>query len=213
MPAFDLTLSTVLVRIVVLLPILAVAGLVAALAARLLGDEGPAQDGRMTANPFVHLDMLGALGFVVTGLGWGRPVALSPEGLRGGRVAVLAVIAAPVIALLLLAWAAVLVLPFAARITTGAGVSMLGTGFAALVRTATGFALFNLLPVLPLIGGYLLDAVAPAPARWLRDKPVVPALVLLALLFSGLPTRMLSGPVTALLAFVSGGAGSLVGSY
>ena len=86
---FDLTLAGLLTRLVVLLPIIAVHGFFLCLAARLLGDDGPSQDGRLTLNPLVHLDMLGALAFLAFGVGWITPLKLTPSALKGGICGVL----------------------------------------------------------------------------------------------------------------------------
>src|SRR5690606_2669981 len=135
-------------------------------------------------------------------VGWAKPVDLDPGRLRGGRAAVLVVIAAATLSVLALALVAVLALPFAARVTTGGGVSMLAAGLAALARGAVGFALFNLVPLLPLAAGYLIDAALPTVARWLREQPLVPALLLVVLVATGVPGQVLGRPVTALLALV-----------
>lgn len=51
-------------------------GFLLALSARLLGDPGPAHDGRMTLNPLRHLDIFSLLGFAVAQIGWIRPMTM-----------------------------------------------------------------------------------------------------------------------------------------
>ena len=45
-----------------------------ALAAVKLGDDTPRWQGRLTLNPFAHIDYLGALCILMFGFGWAKPV-------------------------------------------------------------------------------------------------------------------------------------------
>ena len=50
-----------------------------ALVAYWLGDPTPKEMGRLSLNPFAHLDPYGALMILVVGLGWGKPVQIKDE--------------------------------------------------------------------------------------------------------------------------------------
>lgn len=50
-----------------------------------LGDPTPAKDGRLTLNPFVHIDAFGFLILILTGFGWAKPVITNPSMFRGNR--------------------------------------------------------------------------------------------------------------------------------
>ena len=50
-----------------------------------LGDPGPRHDGRLTFNPFAHLDILGGISAVLFSVGWIKPIAIDPAELRPGR--------------------------------------------------------------------------------------------------------------------------------
>ena len=45
-----------------------------ALAAKLLGDDTAERQGRISLNPFAHLDLVGTIGIVLLGIGWAKPV-------------------------------------------------------------------------------------------------------------------------------------------
>lgn len=45
-------------------------------AADLLGDPTPRMMGRLTMNPFVHLDLIGSLALIIGGFGWAKPVVV-----------------------------------------------------------------------------------------------------------------------------------------
>jgi Zn-dependent protease len=66
-----------------------------AFAADTLGDTLPGRQGRVTLNPFAHLDPAGTLLMLFVGFGWGKPVQFNPFGLKvSPRTATLLVSAA-----------------------------------------------------------------------------------------------------------------------
>jgi Zn-dependent protease len=191
----DLTLQLILMRALAALVLFPAQGLAVAATAVALGDPGPRYDGRLTASPFAHLDLLGLVGIVLFGLGWSKPVAVNPGELRSGRAGLVAVVLAgtlgpltAAVALHLLTAPALTTLPLSGGLVA-----------AAFLRTAAALclanALFNLLPVPPLVGGHLLRALGVSVPAWLaRLFPVA----LLALAGTGL-ARALIGPAEAVL--------------
>jgi Zn-dependent protease len=134
-----------------------------AFAADRLGDDTPRSQGRVTLNPLAHIDFIGTILipllniFIFRGLpifGWGKPVITHPGNFRRPkRDDILTCLAGPgsnlVLALLGVLLGAVLVLrqPRFAE--------LLGD----LIVMNIGLALFNLLPLPPLDGGYVLRRV------------------------------------------------------
>ena len=53
-----------------------------ALAAKLLGDDTAEQQGRISLNPFVHLDLIGTIGIILFRVGWAKPVPVNPARCR-----------------------------------------------------------------------------------------------------------------------------------
>ncbi|MBQ3842969.1 MAG: site-2 protease family protein [Ruminiclostridium sp.] len=53
-----------------------------ALAAKLLGDDTAERQGRLTLNPFAHLDIMGTIGILAFGIGWAKPVPVNPSRCR-----------------------------------------------------------------------------------------------------------------------------------
>ncbi|MDE7280452.1 MAG: site-2 protease family protein, partial [Ruminiclostridium sp.] len=47
--------------------------------AKLLGDDTAEKSGRLTLNPIVHLDPMGAIAMLLFGIGWAKPVPVSPS--------------------------------------------------------------------------------------------------------------------------------------
>lgn len=135
-------------------------GYTLSLIAGFLGDKGPAYDGRLTLNPFVHFDFIGTLALLLFGVGWIRPVRLEPELFRHPRrdsvLAVLLCLGSSVlVALLLLALRTPLVLSGTGVVRTL--IPVINNFFV----TALMCSALNLLPLPPLIGGHLLYALAP----------------------------------------------------
>lgn len=174
----NLTVQLIVFRVFALLLVAAVQGVAVAGAAVLMGDSGPRHDGRLSPSPARHLDVVGTIATVLFGLGWIRPLEVDAGALRPGRIGILAVVLAG--SLGLLALAAVLAALVPPALTTLPYSAALST--AAFLQSAASlsiwFALFSLVPVPPLTGGLLLDAVGlrlPVRHRWLLA--VVPLLL------------------------------------
>ncbi|HTJ59489.1 MAG TPA: hypothetical protein VL418_18290 [Devosiaceae bacterium] len=185
---YDLTLQTMLFQGLSLLIIAAVNGFVVSLVSKALGDPGPAYDGRLTLNPFPAVDILGALGALVFALGWIKPVVLTPKDLQPRGWGAAAIVLAGSLAVAILAVLVSLLLPVVALTFPSTGAPLGQDFIAKFVHAALGFALVNLIPLPPLAGGYLLDALWPAGAAFLRKYAIIVGIVLLGLLATGYPT-------------------------
>lgn len=132
-----------------------------ALVARWLGDDTAERQGRISLNPFAHLDLMGSILIVLTGFGWAKPVQVNPNRMknpRGGYA--LTALAGPVSNLLvaflsILVWACLLCTEkgmydyMSGEITGMTSVLML---LQFLFSVNIGLAMFNLIPVPPLDG-------------------------------------------------------------
>lgn len=158
----DLTLQQLVVRLVAYIFIAAVHGVAVAATAVVLGDPGPRHDGRLRLDPLVHLDVIGTVSGVLFSVGWIRPIAIDPAGLRLGRLAPVIIVAAGAAATVLGALALRLVrpwvLPYLSDTVSATAFSFVETAG----QLSIWFALFNLLPVPPLTGAHLLAAVVPS---------------------------------------------------
>jgi Zn-dependent protease len=50
-----------------------------------LGDPTPNKQGRVTINPFAHIDIFGFIALIIIGFGWGRPVEINPYNFKNPR--------------------------------------------------------------------------------------------------------------------------------
>ena len=48
-----------------------------------LGDNTPKAQGRLSLNPFSHMDPIGFVFLIVAGFGWGKPVEIDPRNFNG----------------------------------------------------------------------------------------------------------------------------------
>lgn len=151
------------------------------------GDPTPRVMGRLTLNPLKHLDPLGSVILpallIFTGspvvFGWAKPVLFDPRNFvdkKWGPVRV--ALAGPLANIAL-----VLIGALAAHVLTAAGVYSiaLGTFLSVLVLVNLSLAIFNLIPVPPLDGHYLLFALLPASATRLRSVLQQSSFLLMAL--------------------------------
>jgi Zn-dependent protease len=137
-----------------------------------LGDPTAKRMGRLSLNPIVHFDPLGALMIVFTtisgfGIGWGKPVPVNAHNLHGNpRISMgLTSVAGPFSNLALATVAAV---PWR---LVGTNLPHLVSQFlVVMVFVNVGLALFNLIPLPPLDGfGVVQGVVATQRGRWAYD--------------------------------------------
>lgn len=125
-----------------------------------LGDDTARRSGRLTLNPGAHIDPMGLLLVVLVGFGYARPVPFSPARLRA-RWAPAAVAAAGPGMNLLLATIAVNALALAARPDGLALAPEALLALRILAQINLLLMLFNLLPLGPLDGHYVLSWLLP----------------------------------------------------
>jgi len=140
------------------------------LAALWMGDKTAKSSGRLTLNPLHHLEPMGALCLFLFGFGWARPVPVNPWNFKRKKAGmVLTSLAGPLSNFVLAFLAQVgIVLLLHLRFThEGFGFSLATVCLIIcqyLVAINLGLGLFNLIPIPPLDGSKILNAVLPA--RW-----------------------------------------------
>ena len=162
-----------------------------------LGDDTPGRDGRLTLSPGPHLDLVGSLIFPVlliatTGsvFGWAKPVAFNPARFRREvsmrRGSALTAVAGPISNMLLGLMALALLFVVALiglDLTDGAG-EMIGRFLVVMVVLNGILAVFNLIPLPPLDGSYLLPR---SMDEWKEKMSGYSFLILFALFIVPLP--------------------------
>jgi Zn-dependent protease len=142
-----------------------------ALAAYRLGDSTAKLFGRLTLDPRVHIDPMGAILILIAGFGWAKPTPVNPYNLRGGRQGEALVALAGPLSNLVLAVAAAL--PLRYILTTGMDVPSIVVGvLGSFVFINLALMLFNLLPIPPLDGSKVLFALMD-PRTEYRYRPIL----------------------------------------
>lgn len=119
-----------------------------------LGDPTARNMGRMSIDPFRHIDWIGAVMFVLFGFGWAKPVVVNSKKLKHfRRDDILISLAGPLMNLLL------------AFVFTGVWLFVRVEGewytliMSYLISMNLNFALFNVLPVPPLDGFHVVTSL------------------------------------------------------
>lgn len=190
------------IRALAVVAILPIHELAHAVAADKLGDPTARNMGRISMNPFRHLDLFGTLLLLFAGFGWAKPVPVDMRSFKHPkRDMALVAFAGPaanfILAMLLLLVQKALLLILGFNVTRPVYYIIQVLDLLAYISTTLG--VFNLLPIPPLDGSRLLGLFLPDRAYYtvMRYEKIIMLLVF-ALLFTGL----LSGPLNAAIGFV-----------
>ncbi len=131
-----------------------------------LGDPTPKETGRLSLNPFAHLDPVGTLCLIFFRFGWAKPVNVNPTFYKNQKAGMVMVALAGPIMNFILAFIGVLVNGLLFKIY---GSSISGSFILETFQTFfyffsiinIGLAVFNLIPIPPLDGSKVLAAILP----------------------------------------------------
>lgn len=132
-----------------------------------LGDDTAKRDGRLTLNPFKHLDFWGTVCLIVARFGWAKPVPVNPYNFRDRKAGMALTSLAGPFSNLIMAFLSLALLKLFGFVTgVPALLSTIVTNL--LVVSAeinAGLFVFNLIPVPPLDGSRILAIFLPERAE------------------------------------------------
>ena len=153
-----------------------------------LGDPTAKEAGRLSLNPFAHLDPLGTLMFLVFLVGWGKPVHVDAERLRYGPQKGMALVglAGPVGNFIMASIVAIplrlRLVPFAPHYIFDIIRISFGEILSLVILSNLALGLFNLIPFTPLDGSRIFGAFLPSRWFYILARYERYALILLVLL-------------------------------
>ena len=165
-----------------------------------LGDPTPRAKGRLTLDPRAHLDPLGVVAILLTRFGWGKPAPYDPYNLKNPvRDSALIAVSGAIVNLIMAALLAIFI-----RLVP-ISVEWVMVGLVQLVAINIYLAIFNLVPVKPLDGALVLQALLPRDLaveyeRFMNRYGMM-VLILLLIPFAGgqSPIIQLIQPITNIL--------------
>ena len=167
-------IASILIVFIIILVSMVLHEMAHAYVAYFLGDTTAKEEGRLSPNPFVHIDpwmsiVLPLLLFISGGpvFGGAKPVPIDKRNLKGGAWGMALVAAAGPLMNFLLALIAFLIGYFSGIFEGG---SYLSGVILQVVMTNLGFMVFNLIPIPPLDGSRILYAIAPDGIRDFMEK-------------------------------------------
>jgi len=127
------------------------------------GDDTAERLGRMTLNPWPHLDLFGTLAFLILGFGWAKPVPVNPRFFRNPKWDDIKVSQAGVAANLISAGFFALLFRLVIPHYPGEGGWMSSLLILLLLSVRINLILlfFNLIPIPPLDGSHVLRELLP----------------------------------------------------
>jgi Zn-dependent protease len=191
--------------------------------ARYFGDRTAELQGRLTLNPFRHIDPVGTI--LVPGLllllpggfvfGWAKPVPVDWRNLANPkRDMALVAVAGPAVNLLMgLAWALLVRVALGLPADVAIKAPLLFMGVAGMYIN-TILMVLNLLPLPPLDGGRVLTGLLPAPYAW-RFARIEPYgfMILMALMVTGVLGVVMWPLVSIFMELFVGVAGLQAGAF
>ena len=167
------------------------------------GDPTPRIYGRVTLNPLAHLDPAGTIMIVLSamsgfGIGWGKPVPMNPSRMKnprwdhfvaviGGPVSNLIQAAVYALALRLLLANGTITLDGLDRVLRGMDAPLPALFFTMAVMINIGLCFFNLIPLGPLDGHWILGTFMSEQARlkWYLWNRTIGGFLLIVIVLAG----------------------------
>ncbi|MGM9960687.1 MAG: site-2 protease family protein [Allobaculum sp.] len=190
-------LQMIVIQVVAVILAMSIHEMAHGLAAYALGDATAKARGRVSLNPFAHIDWLGLFCLMFFGFGWAKPVPINPYNYKDPKSGMVWTAFAGPIANFVLSFVCVFLFTVIANFTGSFAYQTVGSFILSLLSNtaiiSAGFGIFNLIPIPPLDGSRIFWAFLPDrdyyrvnnPPRWVT-------IAIFVLIFSGILSRPLS---------------------
>ncbi len=158
-----------------------------------LGDPTARRNGRLTLNPFAHLDLWGCLMIVLIGFGYAKPVPVNMRNFKNPKAGMAAVAFAGPLSNIVMATVFLILRWVFAVYGTSDFTDILTYFFYYAAYINVSLAVFNLLPIPPLDGSRIATALIPNETYYkIMQYERYIMIGLFVLLLSGILTRPLA---------------------
>ena len=172
-----------------------------AFAAYKLGDDTPLRQGRLSLNPFDHVDPLGLAMLLFAHIGWGKPVQIDPRNYNRNisveKADAIVSFAGPLMNFITaivfaLIYCAIIKFAGTAFIISNIGGIIIAI-VAYIVTMNIGLGVFNLIPLPPLDGSKIFLPILPYNAKsWFIEHEQIFYFVFLIIWITGIAGRLIS---------------------
>jgi Zn-dependent protease len=171
-----------------------------ALTADKLGDPSAKIMGRLTLNPFKHLDVIGTICLIFFRFGWAKPVPVNPRNFKNPKGGMAVTALSGPLSNLILGFLSVVFMYATYYATNGAtatAANIVLTFFSVSAQINIGLCIFNLIPLPPLDGEKIIAFFLPESVEAFFDRYAMAfQIILMFLLFTPLITTPLTYMVT-----------------
>lgn len=175
-----------------------------------LGDRTQKAMGRLTLNPFSHIDIAGFICIALFGFGWGKPVMIDDRNFKNKAAGnALTAFAGPfsniVMAILFTIILKILLITGVILPTMNSVVgSIILNMFILTIQFNVVFAIFNLIPIPPFDGSRILYFFLPAKGReYMYKIEQYSFVIVLVILVTGIGSKLVSPIVSFILGLLS----------
>ena len=176
-------------------------------AAYKLGDDTAKMEGRLSLNPFAHLDPIGTLMLLVAGFGWGKPVHVNPRNytrkmsMEKGEAIVS--LAGPLMNFILaiiftLIYCAIFKFASLSFMTSNVGTIVLLL-ISSTISVNIGLGVFNLIPLPPLDGSKIIMPFLPYNAKqWFINNEQIFYIIFVLIWITGIAGTVITPAINGI---------------
>ena len=173
----------------------------------LLGDDTAKREGRLSLNPFAHLDPIGTLMLLVAGFGWGKPVHVNPRNytrkmsMEKGEAIVS--LAGPLMNFILaiiftLIYCAIFKFASLSFMTSNVGTIVLLL-ISSTISVNIGLGVFNLIPLPPLDGSKIIMPFLPYNAKqWFINNEQIFYIIFVLIWITGIAGTVITPAINGI---------------
>lgn len=174
------------------------------------GDTTPKAQGRLTLNPFAHLDIIGFFSLMLCGIGWAKPVPINPSNFKKYREGIAKVSLAGVTANAILMGISCVLYAILVRyvVVINLFTELLILFFGLLMEFNAYLIIFNLIPIFPLDGFNFVSTFLPSNSKFISNSIKNSTRILLSIILIDLAIEIFTG--FSILGFALGELASLL---